>query len=121
MGHRPEGTLGHRLRAVDGFERQDGVLEVGRQEQEVEELGDPRPREPQLPRHVGPISDGAPVDGCLQVVRERELLGDLGGPAHGLGLGERRRLSERDAPALVEEERPLDDAEGVVLGVRVLR
>lgn len=62
---RPEGALGHGLGAVYGFEGQHGVLEIRRQEQEVEELADPRPREPQLPRHVGPVGDRAPVDGGL--------------------------------------------------------
>ena len=42
VGHCPEGALGHRLGAVHGFEGQDSCLEVGRQEQEAEELGDPR-------------------------------------------------------------------------------
>lgn len=120
VGHRPKGPLGHRLGTVHCFEGQDGVLEIRRQEQKVEELGHPRSRQPQLPRHGGPVGDGAPVDGGLQVVREGELLGDLGGPAHRLGLGGRRRLGEGDASALVAEERLLDDAEGVALGVRVL-
>jgi hypothetical protein len=57
MRHGPERPLGHQLSAVDGFERQHGVLEIGRQEQEVEELGHSRPREPQLPRHVSPVGD----------------------------------------------------------------
>ena len=95
-------------------------MEIGRQEQEVEELGLPRSRQPQLPRHGGPVGDGAPVDGGLQVVREGELLGDLRGPAHGLGLRGRWCLGQRDAPVLVAEDRLLDEAEGVVLSVCVL-
>lgn len=30
VGHRPEGPLGYRLGAIDGFESQHGVLEIGR-------------------------------------------------------------------------------------------
>lgn len=60
---------------------------IGRQEQEVDELGAPRSCMPQLRRHVGPVGHGAPVDGGLQVVREGELLGDLGRPSHEFGLG----------------------------------
>lgn len=77
VGHCPEGPLGHRLGAVHVFDGQDSCLEVGRQEEEVEELGAPRPRQPQLPHHVGTVGDVAPVDGGLEAVRESELPSDL--------------------------------------------
>ena len=41
--HRPERALGQRLGAVDRFELEDGHLEVRREEEQVEELRDPKP------------------------------------------------------------------------------
>jgi len=74
-GHRPERPLGHRLGAVDGFEGQHLLLEVGGQHEQVEELRDPRSREPQLARQGGLVGHQPAFDGGLQVVRERELAG----------------------------------------------
>lgn len=84
---------------------------VGREDEQVEELRDAGPREPQPARHGGPVGDVAPVDGPLQVVREGEHLGDLGGPAHGLGLRWRRRHREHHATLLADPmERVVADA-----------
>lgn len=91
----PQGPLAHGLGAVDRFESQDRPLKIGRQEQEVEQLRHPRPREPELARHGGPVGHEAAVDGALQVVREGEHPGHLGGSAYGLGLRGRRRLAQR--------------------------
>jgi hypothetical protein len=94
VGHRPKRPLGHRLGAVDGFEGQDLLLEVGGQHEQVEELRDPGAREPQLSRQGGLVGHEPPLDGGLKVVRERELPGDLGGTSRGLGLVGRRRRRE---------------------------
>lgn len=70
MGHCPESPLGHLLGSGGRLRRHVILLEIGRQEQAVVELGAPRSCSPNLPTHVGPIGDGALVDGGLQVVRE---------------------------------------------------
>lgn len=48
----------HRLGDVDGFEVQHGHLEIRRQHEQGEELGDPGARQPQLARHDGPVGNG---------------------------------------------------------------
>lgn len=75
VGDIPQFPLGHRLGAVDGFELEDLGLEVGREEQESEQLGLPGAREPELARDGRAVGDGVPVDGALHVVREYELVG----------------------------------------------
>ncbi|MCC6968674.1 MAG: hypothetical protein IT434_00490, partial [Phycisphaerales bacterium] len=97
MSQRSEHALGHRLGAVYGVEPEDGHLEVGREEEQIEELRNPSPRESQPARHRSAVSDVAPVDGPLQVVREGEHLGHLGGPVDGRGLRWRRRHREHHA------------------------
>src|SRR5690606_31056640 len=99
---------GHRLGAVDGFEGQHLLLEVGGQHQQIEELRDPGAREPQLARQGGLVGHEPALDGGLQVVREGELPGDLGGASHGLGLVGRRRRGELHAAAPAPEDRLLD-------------
>jgi hypothetical protein len=79
VSHLPERPLGHRLRAVDGLEGQHLLLEVGSQHEQVKELRDPGAREPQLARQGGLVGHEPALDGGLQVVREGELPGDLGG------------------------------------------
>ena len=54
MRDHPQRPLGHRLYAVDRLHRQDGFLEVGREQEQSEQLGDARSREPEL---AGQVTD----------------------------------------------------------------
>jgi len=49
-----EGALGHWLVAVNGLERQYGVFDIRRQDQELEELVTGS-RQPKLPCYAGPL------------------------------------------------------------------
>ncbi len=58
-----ERALGDRLDAVDGLEVDDVLLDVGREQQEVEDLGDRRAREAELVGELGPVAVLAAIDG----------------------------------------------------------
>lgn len=87
VSHRPEGALGHRLGAVDGFERQHGHLKVRREHEQVEQLRHPGPREPQPPSDRGPVGTESPVDSPLEVVRQGEPPGHVRQPGDGPKVG----------------------------------
>jgi len=53
--HGSQRPLAHGLGAVDRFERQDRHLQVGREQEQVEQLRHPSPREPELARHGCPV------------------------------------------------------------------
>lgn len=100
VGHCPEGPLGHRLGTVDGLERQHGVLKIGREDQQLEQLRHPRRRQPLLGGYGGLVCDEPPG-------RWRPG-GGARGPAsgrpspaavRGIGLRGRRLLGEERARA----------------------
>src|SRR5262245_25532911 len=62
------------------------LLDVGRQEQQVEELAHPRPREAQRPRHLGLVAELPSVESPLKGVGEGELTGHTGRIDFGLRL-----------------------------------
>lgn len=73
-----------RERSAVGFARSTAskparLLEIRRRHEQVEELSDPRPREPHPARHGGAVGDEAPVEAPLQLVREGEHVGELRG------------------------------------------
>ena len=65
-----EGALGNGLHAVDRFEVEDALLDIGRQQQEVEELGHAGPSEAELAGELGAVAVVAAVDGGLKPVGE---------------------------------------------------
>jgi len=85
----PERSLGHRLGAVDSLKRQDGGLQVGREEEKIQQLRDPRLREPQRARHGGPIRHQSPVYRPLEAVRQGEHTSHVCQPGGGPKRDER--------------------------------
>ena len=71
--------------------QQDGLLDIRRQEHEVEDLGQPGSRQPDLVSEQGSIGDLASVDEALELVGEREHLRGATGISLGrcFGLGGR--------------------------------
>src|SRR5690606_20921791 len=83
------------------------LLDVGGQQREVHELGDPGPGQLEVPGRVGLVAEVAPLDRGSEAVGEGKHLGHAGRAADGVvdGLGLGRLLGEdvASAAALAEE------------------
>src|SRR5579884_1192872 len=107
---RPQRPLADRLDAIDRFQEQHPLLQVRREQQQVEEMGQPRAREAESPRDVGLVAQLAVRDRLLDLVRERQHQGHARGPLHG-----RRRRLRREAlpmPTLDAVKRAGEDLRG---------
>jgi len=84
-----QGVLGHRrLDAVDALEVKDLLLDVGGQQQQVEELRDARAGEAELACHVGPVAVVAAVDRRLEAWASARALATRAGRCVGAGGGD---------------------------------
>ena len=116
-----EGALGHRLLAVDRLEVEDVRLEIGREQQEVEELGDPCPGEAELAGALGAVAVVAAVDRGLEAVGEGQRLGHARGATDlgrmwGRGLGGEGPTVPVAHPEEVAREDPLAVVRAVAFG-----
>jgi hypothetical protein len=101
-------ALGDRLHAVDGVEEEHLLLDVRRKDEQVEELRHARGEHTERAGGSAAVGDAAGVDGALQVVRERELVGD-GRRAHRGFARRRGARRERHACGAAPVKRPADD------------
>jgi hypothetical protein len=71
-----QAALAHRLGARGQLEVEDLLLHLGREEEQVHELGDAGTRKAELAGHVGEVGELPALEAAAQGVRESELSGD---------------------------------------------
>ena len=80
--HSSQRPLTQRLAAVDRLEKQDLLLEVRGEIRHLQDLSEPRPRQPELPCSVGLILNLSAKDAQADFVGESECDGDARGMVH---------------------------------------
>ena len=74
-------ALAEGLHTVDRLGEENLVLDIRRQQDQVEKLGDSRSGQAEASRNLCSVTKSTAVDGLLELVREGQHDGDAGGTA----------------------------------------
>jgi hypothetical protein len=95
--------LPERLDAIDGLQREHGLLDVGSEQEQVEEERDPCSCEGEPSSDVSAVREDALVNETLDMMGERQHSSDVGRPAYG-GMRLRRLPREAHLGASLTDE-----------------